>query len=96
MAVDQPTLRSIRGRFDKSIVEFKLAKSSSLARNLKRQAEAYRKASDAQHAMKVIVYFTRDEEKKVRAILRVLKLEDHRDVILIDARGDNKASASRL
>ena len=85
-----------RGRFDKSIVEFKLAKSTSLARNIKHQAEAYQRASDAQHAVKVIVFFTAEEEAKTLGILRELGLSGHPDVVLIDARDDNKASASRI
>jgi len=84
-----------RGRFDKSLIEFKLAKSTSLARNLEHQAEIYKAASDAQHALKVIVYFTEQERDKALAIIRTLELENSRDIILIDARGDNKPSASK-
>jgi hypothetical protein len=84
-----------RGRFDKSIVEFKLAKNTALPRNLQHQAEAYKKASDAQHALKVIVFFTASEESKIRKLVRSLGLDHHRDVVTIDARSDNKASASR-
>lgn len=85
-----------RGRFDKSIVEFKLAKSTSLVRNLKHQAEAYQRASDAQHAVKVIVFFTAEEEARALGILRDLGLVSHPDIVLIDARSDNKTSASRI
>jgi hypothetical protein len=85
-----------RGRFDKSIVEFKLAKNTSLAKNLQFQAEAYKKASDAQHALKVIVYFTNEELGRTNGILRTLGLEGHADITLIDARNDNKPSASRV
>ena len=85
-----------RSRFDKSIVEFKLAKSTSLTRNLKHQAEAYQRASDAQHALKVIVFFTADEEARALSILRELGLSGNSDVVLIDARDDNKTSASRI
>jgi hypothetical protein len=85
-----------RGRFDKSIVEFKLAKNSSLPKNLKHQAEAYQRASDAQQAIKVIVFFTRAEEVRTRALLHDLGLSDNPDVVLIDARHDNKPSASKI
>jgi hypothetical protein len=74
----------------------RLAKSTSLARNLKHQAEAYQKASDTQHAVKVIVFFTAEEEAKTLGILRELGLSGHPDVVLIDARDDNKSSASRI
>jgi hypothetical protein len=84
-----------RGRFDKSIVEFKLASNTSLARNLQNQAEIYKKASDAQHGLNVIVYFTNAERLHVEAILKALKLDKDKRIILIDARDDNKPSASK-
>lgn len=85
-----------RGRLDKSIIEFKLAKNSSLAKNLKHQVEAYQKASDARHALKVIVFFTAEEGERTRALLRDLRLDANPDIVLIDARDDNKLSASRI
>ena len=50
-----------RGSFDKSLVEFKLAKNSQLRRNLEKQAEIYQKASDARSALKVILFFSEKE-----------------------------------
>lgn len=82
------------GQTDKTIVEFKLASNSHLKRNLENQAEIYQKASDAKNAIKVIIYFSESELKKVEKILLELKLLDNQDVILIDARKDNKPSAS--
>ena len=41
-----------RGRYDKSLVEFKLAKNTHLRRNLEKQVEIYKKASDTPHALK--------------------------------------------
>ncbi len=84
-----------RGSFDKSLVEFKLAKNTHLKRNLQKQAEIYQKASDARSALKVILYFTEDEYWKVYGILRDLKLKDNPNVILINARPDNKPSGSK-
>lgn len=84
-----------RGRFDKSLVEFKLASNSGLKRNLQKQAEIYQKASDAQTALKVIVFFTEQEEEHVHSILRALKISKHPNVFLIDARSDNKPSGSK-
>jgi hypothetical protein len=83
-----------RGARDKSLVECKLASNSKLRRNLENQAEIYQKASDASRTLKVIIYFTQAELSKVQAILKELKLTDARDIILIDARRDNKPSAS--
>jgi hypothetical protein len=73
----------------------KLASNSSLRRNLEKQAEIYQKASDAGAALKVILYFTNDELLRVERILQELKLDKSPDVFLIDARDDNKPSASK-
>jgi hypothetical protein len=84
-----------RGSDDKTLVEFKLASNSQLKRNLERQVEIYQKASNARRALKVIVYFTAEELRKVQRVLNDLKLQNSSDVILIDARRDNKPSASK-
>jgi hypothetical protein len=84
-----------RGSKDKTLVEFKLAKNSQLEKNLKHQAEIYQKASDADRAIKVIIYFTAREKKRVEGILKKLKLDGHKGVVLIDARKDNKPSGSK-
>jgi hypothetical protein len=85
-----------RGRRDKTIVEFKLAKNSKLQQNLAKQAEVYEKASDATNpSLKAIVYFTESELKRVKSILENLKMEKSPHVVLIDARSDNKPSGSR-
>jgi hypothetical protein len=84
-----------KGAKDKTIVEMKLAKNTSLERNLAKQTEVYQAASDAKKAIKVIVFFDKSEELKVHRILKKLKLSDSRDVVLIDARLDNKPSGSK-
>jgi len=84
-----------KGSLDKTIVEFKLAKNTQLKRNLAKQAAIYQKASDAQRAIKVIVYFSERELERVTNILKELKLVGHPDIVLIDARSDNKPSASK-
>jgi hypothetical protein len=84
-----------RGRYDKSLVEFKLAKNSHLRRNLEKQVEIYKKASDAPHGLKVILYFIDQELEKVTKIFNDLGLHDHPDVILIDGRATNKPSGSK-
>ncbi len=83
------------GAADKTLVEMKLACSSSLRRNLENQAEIYQKASDARAAYKVILFFTDLELARVRAVLKDLELENNESVILIDARDDNKPSGSK-
>ncbi|MGO7210268.1 hypothetical protein ACCS75_04080 [Rhizobium ruizarguesonis] len=84
-----------RGAKDKSLVEFKLAKNTSLERNLEKQVEIYKAASDAKHGIKAIVFFSRQEELRVKGILKKLKLSDNKDIVLIDARNDNKPSGSK-
>lgn len=83
-----------RGALDKTIVEFKLASNSKLKQNLVSQAEIYQRASDANAALKVIVFFSESEQQRVSRILKELNVFGHRDIILIDARSDNKPSAS--
>lgn len=83
-----------RGK-DKTLVEMKLAKNNKLEQNLAKQAEIYQAASDAKNAIKAIIYFTISELVRVNGILKRLGLQRHRDVVLIDARRDNKPSASK-
>jgi CRISPR/Cas system-associated exonuclease Cas4 (RecB family) len=84
-----------RGSKDKSLVEFKLAKNSKLTQNLRNQVAIYEKANRTDKSLKVIVYFTDEERKRVEDILKELRLEQDDSIILIDARSDNKPSASK-
>lgn len=83
-----------RGNKDKTLIEFKLANNSQLKRNLQKQVEVYEKANDTKKSIKVILYFSEQELNKVDKILRELKLTEAQNIILIDARNDNKPSAS--
>lgn len=83
-----------KGSKDASLVEFKLASNSKLEQNLLKQVEIYQKASDAKDALKVILFFKESEEKKLKKILMHEKLFNNPNIILIDARNDNKPSAS--
>jgi len=83
------------GALDKTIVEMKLASNTALARNLEKQVEIYQKASDAESAIKVIIYFTAGELRRVEGILSEMGLSTCPDIFLIDARDDNKPSASK-
>jgi hypothetical protein len=84
-----------RGSSDKTLVEFKLAKNSQLERNLKKQAGVYEKASDAKLTIKVILHFSAAEKRRVERILKRLSLAGNKNVLLIDARKDNKPSGSK-
>ena len=83
-----------RGAADRSVVEFKLAGNSKLKQNLQNQVPIYQKASDAKRGLKVITYFTAPEKERVDRILKELDLAACEDIVLIDARSDNKPSAS--
>jgi len=84
------------GANNSTLVEFKLASNSKLKNNLAKQVEIYKAASDSKRAIKVIMYFSAEEELKVISILNDLGLSENDDIILIDARNDNKSSASNV
>jgi len=85
-----------RGSKDKTLVEFKLASNPQLKRNLKNQVEIYKKAHDTEKAIKVIIYFSKQELIKIQKILKDLNMHNNENIVLIDARKDNKASASKV
>ena len=80
---------------DKSLVEFKLASNTQLKQNLEKQVEIYEKANNTDKSIKVIFFFTQKEHMRVLKILDELKLNDAKNIILIDCREDNKISASK-
>ena len=83
------------GASNKSLIEFKLASNSSLKRNLKSQVAIYEQANGTRNSVKVIVFFTAKEEAAVNRVLKELKLDGEEAVVVIDARNDNKPSASK-
>ena len=83
-----------RGAHDKTLVEFKLASNSNLQRNIENQVAIYEKANGATQSYKVIIFFSSEDEKKVRKMLMRLNAPQESGIILIDARKDNKRSAS--
>lgn len=83
------------GAGDKSLIEFKLGSNSQLKRNLEKQVAIYEQANRTWSSVKVIVYYTANDEERVRKILKELKLEAEKSIVLIDARSDNKPSASK-
>lgn len=84
-----------RGAADKTVIEFKLASNSQIKRNLEKQAEIYKNGSRAQNTIKVVAFFSESQEAKITGVLRDLKLEGAENVVLIDARADNKPSGSK-
>ena len=85
-----------KGASDKTLVEFKLASNTKLSQNLANQVEIYKKAHDTENTIKVILFFSEQEEKKVKRILEDLGISNEKYVVLIDARKDNKISASMV
>lgn len=83
-----------KGAFDVTLVEFKLAKNNKLKQNLKNQLKLYEKANRTKQSFKVIVYFTEEEYERLVRILKELGFIEEKDIYLIDARNDNKQSAS--
>jgi hypothetical protein len=85
-----------RGAGDKTLVEFKLASNKKLEANLTHQVKVYEKANETERSIKVIVFFSAEEKEKVARILKRLGMTEHPGVVLIDARRDNKPSASTI
>jgi hypothetical protein len=79
----------------KTLVEMKLASNTKLEMNLAKQVEVYQLSADAERAIKAIIYFDSRQLYRVKRILKKLKFENNKDIVLIDARSDNKPSASR-
>jgi hypothetical protein len=84
-----------RGATDKTIIEFKLGSNSRLEHSLKKQLEIYQRASGAKNGIFVIFVFERSETIRVKAVLKRLGMSEGLDCVIIDARGDNKPSASK-
>lgn len=82
-----------RGRKDSALVEFKLTRT--LKKNLEKQVEVYKDANNTDKAIKVILFFTDEEQEKTIKILNELGLNGKPCIVLIDARSDNKPSASK-
>lgn len=81
------------GSLDITLVEFKLASNSNLKRNLKNQVGIYEKANNTVQSIKVIVFFSEKEEKRVNGILNTLGLQNDKNIVLINA--GRKPSAAR-
>jgi hypothetical protein len=84
-----------KGTRDKTLIEFKLASNTQLKRNLQNQVEIYERANGTRSSVKVIVYYTAEEQARVQATLEELKLTTEESIVVIDARADNKPSASK-
>ena len=84
-----------KGATDSALIEIKMASNSALERNLERQVEIYKRANETKKAVKMIIFYTEDEEKKVKRVLERLGLSDSESIVLVNARKDNKPSGSK-
>lgn len=84
------------GSKDNTLIEFKLASNSKLKQNLANQVKVYEDANQTRNSIKIILYFSPDELMSVNLILKELKLEGKKDIILINAGKYNKQSASNV
>lgn len=82
------------GKKNSTLIEFKLASNSKLKQNLEKQVGIYKVAAETDRAIKVILFFSDAEYEKVTKVLSDLGLTGCPDIVLIDARNDNKPSAS--
>lgn len=82
------------GKKNSTLVEFKLASNSKLKQNLETQVDIYKASAETDRAIKVILFFTDAENEKVTKVLNDLGIIGCPDIVLIDARNDNKPSAS--
>ena len=85
-----------KGSKNKTLAEFKLASNPQLADNLEHQTEIYQRAHRTDKSVKVIVYYNETELARVQSILKQLDIENEESIVLIDARNDNKQSASKV
>jgi len=77
----------------KPVIEMKLASNSHLKRRLEKEVERYEDNNGVPKSIIAIVYFSWEEFDGVRKILDELKINDRKNIILIDARDDNKPPA---
>ncbi|MBL7696720.1 MAG: hypothetical protein JNK79_01115 [Chitinophagaceae bacterium] len=79
---------------DKTLVEFKMGSNSRLEKNLQKQTNIYQKSNHKARKIIVIFYTSEKQEARIKKILKRLRLLRSKSIILIDARNDNKPSAS--
>jgi hypothetical protein len=91
-----PDFTASNGKKDKTVIEFKLASSSSLEKNILNQLEKYKEVNQTKQGVWVIVFFSFEEHQKVLSLLKKHKLDEKENYILVDARKDNKTPASKI
>ena len=82
-----------KGSQDKTIIEFKLASSSTLEQNLLNQAPIYAQSNNTANTIVVIFYFSNEEKERIDKILNKHHLSYLENYIIIDC--TRKVSASK-
>ena len=85
-----------KGSKNKALAEFKLASNPQLADNLEHQTKIYQRAHRTSKSVKVIIYYNEAELARVQSILKQLDINKDQSIVLVDARNDNKQSASKV
>lgn len=88
--------KASKGSTDKTLIEFKLASNKKLKQNLANQVDIYKNANQTEKAIKVILYFSQSELNSTMRIMKALKIDGDKSIVLIDASKDNKKSASTV
>lgn len=85
-----------KGNENQNVIEFKLASNSRLP-HMFEQTEIYKRANSAEKSIIAIFYFSEKELDKVNKIINAAGCTNKigEEIILIDCRNDNKASASK-
>jgi hypothetical protein len=84
-----------KGSSDKTLIEIKLARSSSLEHNLQNQLEIYQRANQTDKSVTMIVGYTEDDLFRVNGILSRLRLTKEESIVVVNARADDKPSGSK-
>lgn len=85
-----------RGKNDTTLVEFKLASNTKLKQNLAKQVSVYEAANQTKQSIKVVLFFSEEELTKLFLIMKELDIRENKNFVIIDARADNKISASNV
>lgn len=80
-----------KGSNDSTLVEFKLASNSGI-QHVRKQVEIYEEANDTKSSIIAIIFFSDEEEEKIKN----LGFIDNNNIILIDAKPNNKISGSKV
>jgi hypothetical protein len=94
-ALGPDNFKASYGPGPKSLIDFKLGSNRQLTRNLLKHVAIYEEANRTWTSVKVIVYYTATDERRVVNILKELELDNAESIILVDARIDNKPSTSK-